>query len=154
MKELPVGLSKTNWGYRLHRTVNGKKYNFGSIQNHELAHRLNGYIDIIVADLKDAQSKEGVLSVDQIQKMIVENSVSDMEEITRQINDSNRHINRKFISLMEQNERLEESMSRRFDYEVGLLVKENKKLQNKIDSIVTVIQLEQQKTLLQKLRGR
>jgi len=90
-KDLPVGLSKTKWGYRLHRSVNGKDYNFGSIQNHELALRLNGYIDIIVDDLRKAQAKEGLVSIDQIREVVWKSSLSDMEEITRMfaVQDSN-----------------------------------------------------------------
>lgn len=85
-KELPIGIVKAsgrNKGYRLNRTVNQKEYNFGSIQNLEHALRTNGYIDIIVADLRDAQSKEGVVSIDEIRELIVEDGQHVMLEINQ-----------------------------------------------------------------------
>lgn len=86
MKTLPIGISEgkgRNKGYRLNRTVRGKEYNFGSFQNLEHALRTNGYINIIVADLKASHEKESILSVDEIREMIAENSLSNVEEITR-----------------------------------------------------------------------
>lgn len=81
--ELPVGLSRTKHGYRLHRTIAGKKYNFGSVQNSELALRLNGYIQVLVDDYRtELKTKQDVSDV--LHNIVVENSAVDMLEITRQ----------------------------------------------------------------------
>lgn len=142
VKELPVGMSKQingKNGYRLNRTVRGKEYNFGSFMNLDHALRQNGYIDIIVEDLRDAQSKEGLVSVDQVQKVLIENSLSDMKEITRLADDLYRRTQHEVRSAK---------------WEVNSLKDEIEKLENKIDSIVTFMQLESQKTLWQRIRGR
>lgn len=144
MKDLPVGVSRnggTKKGYRLHRSVAGKNYLFSSFQNLDHALRVNECIDVIVADLREALDKEGTFSVNDIQKLIVENSLSDMEEITRLINDSNRHINRKFLDLMEQNARLHDRL-------------ENQSLRNAIVQSRLDALEEQPKSFWQRITGR
>lgn len=101
-KELPVGISAQtgrNKGYRLNRTVRGKEYNFGTFQNINHAIRTNGYIDIIVGDLKEAQEKEGIVSVEQVRRVIQENSLSEMHEIAQLIDELDSSFNQQLNSL-------------------------------------------------------
>src|SRR5690625_2792866 len=94
-KDLPVGISRgtgSNKGYRLHRTVKGKDYNFGTFQNLEHALRTNGYIDIIVEDLRKAQALEGCLSIDDIEKVVTESSASIIGELTSLIGELENNI--------------------------------------------------------------
>ena len=136
-KELPVGMSQQvngKNGYRLNRTVRGKQYNFGSFQNFDHALRTNGYVDIIVKDLEEAYEKEGVLSIVEIHKLIVENSLSDMQEITRLINDL-------------------DSMN---NYRIGMISNDIARLHERLDELdqgVCVVELEK-KSFWQRITGR
>lgn len=79
-KDLPVGISKTKWGsYRLQRTVNQKKYRFGSIQSLDLALTVNQGIDELVKDLRAALDRpEGVT-----EEQLIAIADANMDEIDR-----------------------------------------------------------------------
>lgn len=130
MKTLPVGISEgkgRNKGYRLQRTVRNKDYNFGSFQNYEHALRTNGYIDIMVADLKEAQEKEGIMSVDEIREIIVENSLFNAGDIAS------------LFKVLDDNS----------EYRIGLLNKEIVRLHERLDS-----DSDTKKTFWERLKGR
>lgn len=110
-KELPVGISKNKHGsYRLQRTVGGNKYRFGSIQNLELALSVNAGIDALVEDLRAALEAPSGITAEQVTAIVAEISLSNTNELTRFINDSNRLTDRKFLGLMEQNARLHDRL--------------------------------------------
>lgn len=135
MKTLPIGISAgtgRNKGYRLNRTVGSKNYNFGSFQNIEHALRTNGYIDIIVEDLKQAHAKEGVISIDEIQILIVENSLSDMQEITR----------------------LLDGVKNNFDYQSVLLGSEIARLRERLDEGMHINEPDGKKSFWNRILGR
>src|SRR5690606_16777890 len=81
-KDLPVGISKTKHGsYRLQRTVNNKKYRFGSTQSLELAITVNEGIDELVKDLRIALENPDSIKEEQLVKIADAN----MEEINRKL---------------------------------------------------------------------
>lgn len=87
-KELPIGISRIGNGrngYRLHRTIKGKTYRFGSFQNFEHALRVNEYIGRLIDDLRevlDAQplSKEELENVISIQSVRFSVDLHEMED--------------------------------------------------------------------------
>lgn len=71
-KELPVGVSRMSGGrngWRLHRTVNGKLYRFGTFQNLEHALRTNVYIGRMVDDIRDELASKP-LSKEELESVI------------------------------------------------------------------------------------
>lgn len=83
-KDLPVGISRTKFGsYRMQRTVNNKKYRFGSTQNLEIALSVNAGIDEMVKDLRLALEEPESATAEQVASIVAENSATDMEGIAR-----------------------------------------------------------------------
>lgn len=132
-KDLPVGISQTKFGsYRLQRTVNSKKYRFGSTQNLELALSINSGIDELVKDLRTALEEPASATVEQVTSIVTENSATDMLEITRLIE-----------KLIENDKDNLELLS----YEIG-------KMHRRIDKGFHVIMPEDKKSFWQRITGR
>lgn len=103
-KDLPVGISQTKHGsYRLQRTIGGKDYRFGTIQNLELALRVNAGVEELSKDLKASLEKEGIVSISQVEDLIVKNRVLEVEEITDEIESLEEQLHSKTQFLVEQN---------------------------------------------------
>lgn len=84
-KDLPPGISKYKYGYRLHRTINGKKYNFSSFQSLEHAIRVNNAIEKLVADYRNVLENPEKVHAEQLATIVAENSATDVIELTREI---------------------------------------------------------------------
>lgn len=91
MTNLPTGIvaiSGKTKGYRVLKYAGQKTYHVGSFQNLDHAIMVNNNLDTLVADFRlslKSESSEVAPDVEDIHAMIVENSLSDMTEITRLI---------------------------------------------------------------------
>lgn len=83
--DLPVGIARGQGSYRLIRTIGGRKYNFGSIRSLPLALKVNANIGLLVDDFR-AELARKISAEDSLQTLLVENSMTDMLEITRKFN--------------------------------------------------------------------
>ena len=115
--DLPTGITHSgcrNKGYRVLKYVNNRTYHIGSFQNLEHAKLVNANTDSLIKDYRKALSGNVEVdssTIDGIHSLIVENSLSDMQEITRLIT----------------------AMDKVSEYRIGLLNKEIVRLHERLD---------------------
>lgn len=121
MENLPTGVVKAggrNKGYRVLKYINGRTFQIGSFQNVEHAILVNDNTNRMVKffreELAKATGTETVSdssTVDDIKSLIVENSISDVLEITRLVNELDA-LNEYRIGLLNENiARMQEHLS-------------------------------------------
>lgn len=69
--ELPKGISRTKYGYRIYRRIDNKKYNFGSFQNINLVIKTNEYIERLAKDFR-AELERKVNAEESLRKVLDE----------------------------------------------------------------------------------
>lgn len=126
--KLPIGIVNAGGGkkgYRVIKHLNGRSFNIGSFQNINHAERVNNNANKMVnffreelAKATGTQTVSDSSTVDDIKSLIVENSISDVMEITR---------------LVDEADALNE-------YRIGLLNENITRLQEKLDEGLHVIE--------------
>lgn len=123
MENLPTGVVKAggrNKGYRVLKYINGRTFQIGSFQNVEHATLVNDNTNNLVKFFREelakatgTQTVSDSSTVDDIKSLIVENSISDIMEITRLVDEA-------------------DAMN---EYRIGLLNENITRLQEKLDEL-------------------